>query len=133
MARALVPQGRFGIPLYDLLGKKRRDNGVRWNADDLSGALVRHGVEITGKQIREWIKGHGYPRVDAFMAIVDVLGVECAQLWPPANPGHHSPVEGGSGGGRPVGDPAPREAQGRRQWPVVQSPKPTPPKRRRSG
>lgn len=129
MARDLLPQGTFGIPLYNGLALKRRADGRIWKAEDLAGALAELGVEISAKQIRAWIRGENYPRVDVFMAIAEVLGLDCTQLWPTQT----KRVAGAADAGRHADDLAHRVAQGKRQLPAARPPKPGKPGHRRSG
>jgi transcriptional regulator with XRE-family HTH domain len=93
VAREILPAGPFGTALYDVLQTKRKPNRHPWGAKELARAL---GGRISAKQIREWIKGNAYPRIDDVMAVAEVLGVECGELWSRAAKPINLPQEGRS-------------------------------------
>jgi transcriptional regulator with XRE-family HTH domain len=138
LARELVPVGPFGLALYDLIGGRRRSNGTRWNANDLAAELHKRRVEISPKQIREYMKDEAEPKASALVAIAELFNVDAGALWrgqiKPINlPQNGSITPRPTGGAVPDADQSQSEVQGKRQLEAVPRARKAKPRRRGLG
>lgn len=111
MARKrLVPSPGFGQSLYDCIKSQRRADGSTWEAEDLSARLGREGVQISAKQLRDWIK-HGNRRLAVVATIAQLFGTTMDEMWK----GHCKPINLPQDARPPRERPTPPAANGERR------------------